>query len=68
MRSGTMAYSDTTVYWEKEPTVQNPPMSVSPSWKRHVPSSNMPVPAFSPFTHMLECPVEHGRQTPQAGM
>src|SRR5215471_17221195 len=67
-RSGTVAHSDTTAYWEKVPSVQNPPMSVLPSWKRHVPSSNMPVPAFSPFTHMLECPVEHGRQAPQAGM
>src|SRR5579875_1910118 len=67
-RSGTVAYSDTTAYWEKVPSEQNPPMSVSPSWKRHVPSSNMPVPACKPFTHMFECPVEHGRQAPQAGM
>src|SRR6516164_3117814 len=67
-RSGTVAYSDTTAYWEKVPSVQNPPMSVLPSWNRQVPSSNMPVPALSPFTHMLECPVEHGRQAPQAGM
>ena len=67
-RSGTVAHSDTTAYWEKVPSEQNPPTSVSPSWNRHVPSSNMPVPAFRPFTHMLECPVEHGRQTPQAGM
>src|SRR3984885_1364338 len=28
----------------------------------------MPVPALSPFTHMFWCPVEHGRQAPQAGM
>ena len=67
-RSGTVAHSDTTAYWENVPSVQKPPMSVSPSWNRHVPSSNMPVPAFRPFTHMLECPVEHGRQAPQAGM
>src|SRR5580693_1767153 len=67
-RSGTVAHSDTTAYWEKVPSVQKPPMSVSPSWNRHVPSSNMPVPAFRPFTHMLECPVEHGRQAPQAGI
>src|SRR5580704_6675929 len=67
-RSGTVAHSDTTAYWEKVPSVQKPPMSVSPSWNRHVPSSNMPVPALRPFTHMLECPVEHGRQAPQAGM
>src|SRR6516165_5271568 len=67
-RSGTVAHSDTTAYWEKVPSVQKPPMSVSPSWKRHVPSSNMPVPALSPFTHMFECPLEHGRQAPQAGM
>src|SRR5215469_4431238 len=67
-RSGTVAYSDTVAYWEKVPSEQNPPMSVSPSWNRQVPSSNMPVPAFRPLTHMLECPVEHGRQAPQAGM
>src|SRR5215472_8958187 len=67
-RSGTVAHSETTAYWEKVPSVQKPPMSVSPSWNRHVPSSNMPVPAFSPFTHMFECPVEHGRHAPQAGM
>src|SRR5882757_7010560 len=45
-RSGTVAHSDTTAYWEKVPSVQNPPMSCSPRWKRHVPSSNMPVPAL----------------------
>src|ERR1700749_3008478 len=28
----------------------------------------MPVPALRPFTHMFCCPVEHGRQAPQAGM
>src|SRR5215468_5845645 len=67
-RSGTVAHSETTAYWEKVPSVQKPPRSSSPRWKRHVPSSNMPVPAFSPFTHMFECPVEHGRQAPQAGM
>src|SRR6185437_8801522 len=27
-----------------------------------------PVPALRPLTHMLECPVEQGRQAPQAGM
>src|SRR6185312_11187633 len=67
-RSGTVAHSDTTAYCEKVPSVQNPPMSVSPSWNRQVPSSNMPVPALRPLTHMLECPVEQGRQAPQAGM
>src|SRR5215467_2288216 len=67
-RSGTVAHSETTAYWEKVPSVQKPPRSSSPRWKRHVPSSNMPVPALRPFTHMFECPVEHGRQAPQAGM
>src|SRR6185312_7222633 len=60
--------STTTTFFEKVPSVQNPPMSVSPSWNRQVPSSNMPVPALRPLTHMLECPVEQGRQAPQAGM
>src|SRR5487761_1880565 len=63
-RSGTVAHSDTTAYCENVPSVQKPPMSVSPSWNRHVPSSNMPVPACRPFTHMFDCPVEHGRQAP----
>src|ERR1700722_3815805 len=67
-RSGTVAHSDTTAYWEKVPSVQKPPRSSSPRWNRQVPSSNMPVPALSPFTHMFWCPVEHGRQAPQAGM
>ena len=67
-RSGTVAHSDTTAYWEKVPSEQNPPRSSPPRWNRQVPSSNMPVPALRPFTHMLECPVEHGRQAPQAGM
>src|SRR5215470_3931924 len=67
-RRGTAAHSEMTAYWEKVPSVQKPPRSSSPRWNRHVPSSNMPVPAFSPFTHMFECPVEHGRQAPQAGM
>src|ERR1700730_2712630 len=67
-RSGTVAHSETTAYCENVPSVQKPPMSVSPSWKRHVPSSNMPVPALSPFTHMFWCPVEQGRQAPAAGM
>src|SRR5246127_4234707 len=67
-RNGTVAHSDTTAYWENVPSVQKPPMSVSPPGKRHAPSSNMPVPALSPLTHMFECPLEHGRQAPQAGM
>src|SRR6202046_1290153 len=67
-RNGTVAHSDTTAYCENVPSVQNPPMSVSPSWNRQVPSSTMPVPALSPLTHMFWCPVEHGRQAPQAGM
>src|ERR1700733_1360879 len=67
-RSGTVAHSDTTAYWEKVPSEQNPPRSSSPRWNRNVPSRNMPVPALRPFTHMLEWPVEHGRQAPQAGM
>src|ERR1700759_487441 len=67
-RSGTLAHADTTAYWENVPSVQKPPMSVAPSWNRQVPSSNMPVPALSPFTHMFWCPVEHGRQAPQAGV
>src|SRR5580704_9116332 len=67
-RSGTVAHSDTTAYWEKVPSEQNPPRSCSPRWNRNVPSRNMPVPALRPFTHMLEWPVEHGRQAPQAGM
>src|ERR1700685_3137855 len=67
-RSGTVAHSDTTAYCENVPSVQNPPMSGAPSWNRQVPSSNMPVPALSPLTHMFWCPVEHGRQAPQAGM
>ena len=29
-RSGTVAHSDTTAYWEKVPSVQKPPMSSSP--------------------------------------
>ena len=65
---GTFSQYAVVSEWAKVPRVQKPPMSVSPSWKRQVPSSNMPVPALSPFTHMFECPVEHGRQAPHAGM
>src|SRR3984957_18119083 len=67
-RSGTVAHSETTAYWEKVPSEQKPPKSSPPRWNRQVPSSNMPVPALSPFTHMFWCPVEHGLQAPQAGM
>src|SRR3954453_9264357 len=66
--SGMIAHSDTTAYWENVPSEQNPPRSSSPRWKRNVPSRNMPVPALRPLTHMFWCPVEQGRQTPQAGM
>ena len=62
------AHSDTTAYCEKVPSAQKPPTSSSSVWKRHVPSENMPVPAFFPSSHMFWCPVEHDRHLPQAGM
>src|SRR3984885_2983627 len=52
-RSGTVAHSETTAYWEKVPSEQKPPRSSLPRWNRQVPSSNMPVPALSPFTHIF---------------
>ena len=51
--TGTQAHSDTTAYWEKVPSEQNPPRSSSPRWNRKVPSRNMPLPALSPLTHMF---------------
>ncbi len=62
-------HSDTTAYWEKVPSTHNPPRSSpSSSWKRNVPSANMPVPAFFPSLHRFWCPVEQYRHLPQAGM
>ena len=62
-------HSDTTAYWEKVPSTHSPPRSSpSSSWKRNVPSGNMPVPAFFPSLHRFCRPVEQYRHLPQAGM
>jgi hypothetical protein len=66
--SGMQAHSETTACCANEPTVQKPPRSSTPRWNRNVPSRNIPVDALRPFTHMFWCPVEQGRQAPQAGM
>src|SRR6185312_142401 len=55
---GTAEFSEITIRCENVPSTHMPPTSVPFSWKRNVPSRNIPVPAFTPSSHMFWCPVE----------
>ena len=64
----TQDHSDRTAYWENVPSTHMPPRSSCPSWKRKVPSTRQPMPAFWPASHRFWWPVEQYRQVPQTGM
>ena len=53
---------------ENVPTMHMPPRSLSPLWKRKVPSGRQPSRIVAPRSHRFCCPVEHQRQNPQDGM
>jgi hypothetical protein len=64
----TQDHSDSTAYWENEPTTHMPPRSSSLSWNLNVPSTRQPMAAFLPASHRFCFPVEQYRQVPQTGM
>ena len=55
---GTHEFSEITIHCENVPSTHIPPTSSPFSWKRNVPSRNIPVPALRPSLHMFWCPVE----------
>src|SRR6266699_835103 len=65
----TQDHSDSTAYWENEPTTHMPPRSsLLSSWNRNVPSVRQPMAAFLPASQRFCFPVEQYRQVPQTGM